>query len=734
MQRLDVDLENCYGIRNLPAQFDFSTKRAYAIYAPNGSMKTSLAQTFKDVADGTPSKDRIFPTRPCKRSIKDETGAELPPESVLVIRPYDEVFGHTEKTSTLLVDAKLRKEYEQLHVEIDKAQDAFLKGLKEQSGSRKDLVAEISATFTKSADQFYIALLRIESELLAQKDAPFAEIAYDTLFDEKVFSVLNTKDFRTVIEEYVRKYNELLAKSVYFKKGTFNYYNAATIAKSLAENGFFNAKHTVNLNAGDKVEITSQKQLEDLIAKEKESITNDKELRKKFAEIEKLLTKNATVRDFQAYLADHEELLPKLANVAALKEELWKSYIKARFALYQDLVAKYRATEKRKKEIEEEASKQRTQWEAVIEIFNDRFFVPFKLVAKNRTAVILGEEPMLTLGFMFDDGTDRAPVEKATLLQALSQGEKKALYILNIIFEVEARRKANQDTLFIVDDIADSFDYKNKYAIIQYLQDIDEDSQFKQVILTHNFDFFRTIQSRFVSYKHCLMAIKNSDGITLQQASGIQNVFVKDWKLHFYEDPKKKIASIPFIRNIIEYTKGEQDAIFVKLTSLLHWKTDTTGITLEDLDAIYNTVFNTAGASPDPKKPVIEVIHAQAAACLQDGDGINFENKIVLSIAIRLSAEHYMVQKINDPAFVGSIAANQTRALLNKYKAQFGGETAAIQTMQRVALMTPENIHVNSFMYEPILDMSDEHLRKLYQDVAALNATAQQEEAEPVLA
>jgi hypothetical protein len=34
--------------------------------------------------------------------------------------------------------------------------------------------------------------------------------------------------------------------------------------------------------------------------------------------------------------------------------------------------------------------------------------------------------------------------------------------------------------------------------------------------------------------------------------------------------------------------------------------------------------------------------------------------------------------------------------------------------------MTPENIHLNSFMYEPILDMSDEHLRKLYEAVLAL--------------
>jgi hypothetical protein len=34
--------------------------------------------------------------------------------------------------------------------------------------------------------------------------------------------------------------------------------------------------------------------------------------------------------------------------------------------------------------------------------------------------------------------------------------------------------------------------------------------------------------------------------------------------------------------------------------------------------------------------------------------------------------------------------------------------------------MTPENIHLNSFMYEPIVDMSDEHLKKLYKNVMAL--------------
>ena len=192
MNKLNVELENCYGIKKLNAEFDFSTEKVYAIYAPNGVMKSSLAQTFKDVADGAVSKDRIFPARTSIRKITDEKGIELP-KSVLVIRPYDEVFGHSEKTSTLLVDTALREEYEQLHLAIDASKGLFLKALKEQSGSKKDLEKEISSTFTKSEDEFFIALVRIKEELLAQKDAPFANVTYDKIFDEKVPAFLGTK-------------------------------------------------------------------------------------------------------------------------------------------------------------------------------------------------------------------------------------------------------------------------------------------------------------------------------------------------------------------------------------------------------------------------------------------------------------------------------------------------------------------------------------------------------------
>jgi len=106
---------------------------------------------------------------------------------------------------------------------------------------------------------------------------------------------------------------------------------------------------------------------------------------------------------------------------------------------------------------------------------------------------------------------------------------------------------------------------------------------------------------------------------------------------------------------------------------------------------------------------------------LTNKDGVNFENKIVLSIAIRIFAEQFMVKKIYDDTFVGSIDSNQTQKLLSKFKELFQSEIDAIKTIQRVVFMTPKNIHLNSFMYEPILDMSDEHLRKLYEDVLVLN-------------
>ena len=722
MKKLNVALENCYGIRSLRQEFDFSECSTYAIYAPNGVMKTSFAKTFRDAAADRESVDRISPDRISKRQIFDQENNAIPQKNILVISPYDEEFGLTKETSTLLVDPGLRKEWEDLHNDLKKMQQVFLKELKKKAGSRVDFEKEISYSITQSEDKFYDALIRVEKEVAEQDSAPFSEIRYDKVFDQKILEFLATEDFKNAIQDYVEKYNVLLDDSTYFNRATFNYYNAETIAKSLAANGFFEARHSVNLKADETREITNKEELEKLIAEEKEKIASDGELRKKYEKIDSQLSKNQDLRNFRDYLSEHKALLPKLANIAELKQDIWKSYFKENIALYSQLIEQFNKTKERAEEIAKEAKKQRTQWQLVIEMFNDRFFVPFRLSAENKIAVMLGDEPLLRLGFKFKNEEDgkETPVDKDTLMQVLSTGERKALYILNIIFEVEVRRKAKQETLFIFDDIADSFDYKNKYAIIQYLMDIDEDPLFQQILLTHNFDFFRTVNSRFVGYPQCLMAAKTTSGLSIKKAKGIKNPFVNDWRKDFFTNSKKRIASIPFLRNLIEYTEGIDNRNYNTLTLLLHWKSDSNTVTQENLDDIYNQIFGENGASTDRQKPVISIIGEAAQACMNGGDGISIENKVVLSIAIRLTAERFMVEEINNEEFVNSIQVNQTQELFKRFKQDFDDRVDAIEIIQRVILMTPENIHLNSFMYEPIVDMSDEHLKKLYQNVLEL--------------
>jgi hypothetical protein len=217
------------------------------------------------------------------------------------------------------------------------------------------------------------------------------------------------------------------------------------------------------------------------------------------------------------------------------------------------------------------------------------------------------------------------------------------------------------------------------------------------------------------------MATKSKTEIVLDGALGIKNIFVNDWKPHFLTDNKKRIASIPFMRNLIEYTRGTADADYIKLTSLLHWKADSGAITQQTLYTIYQTLFGPfSGALPDPNAFVIDLIAQEAKECLKAGAGVNFENKIVLAIAIRIAAERFIAAKLADPAALAGISENQTQALLKKFQQAHGSEIETIRTLRKVVLMTPENIHLNAFMYEPILDMSDEHLRKLYTDVSAL--------------
>lgn len=74
----------------------------------------------------------------------------------------------------------------------------------------------------------------------------------------------------------------------------------------------------------------------------------------------------------------------------------------------------------------------------------------------------------------------------------LSTGEIKIYNLINFILTVETLLLKNEKVHIVLDDAVDSFDYKNKYGIIDYLLEIKDNPNVQIIIFTHNFDFYRS--------------------------------------------------------------------------------------------------------------------------------------------------------------------------------------------------------------------------------------------------
>ena len=179
--------------------------------------------------------------------------------------------------------------------------------------------------------------------------------------------------------------------------------------------------------------------------------------------------------------------------------------------------------------------------------------------------VILNME-LPSFKYSFSDGRGEKEVTKDNLLSVLSTGERRAYYILNMVFQILVAKKQGKECLVVLDDISESFDYKNKYAIIEYISDISEytdendEKLFKILLLTHNFDFYRTVSSRITKPGNSFIAFVDSDKIKLERGQYTKNIFMhyKNTLVKKYSD-NIMVASIPFVRNLIEYTEGDDN-------------------------------------------------------------------------------------------------------------------------------------------------------------------------------
>ncbi|MEN6340504.1 MAG: hypothetical protein ABFD03_10290 [Clostridiaceae bacterium] len=727
MESIYIHLEHCYGIPSLELTFCFDErKKAHLIYAPNGTMKSSFAHTLNDIcADSqTDSKDRYFPNLPYKRIVKhaSATGADFTKEEILVVEPFKDDY-ESSRMNVLLADRTLKSRYDRVQHEIDEALSRLLTALYDLSGKRPASIPFIK-DFSIKEDELLSTLCAIYDEYKGKSIPEYPDIKYSSLFTDDAVKVLADPKIVRSIDSYFEQYLALITKSDVFEV-YFDHNNAETTLETLSKNGFFKASHKVQLR-GSELGL-GEKEYTEAIKKEKKRII-DEELADEFQKLDDALNAKNGTRNLRAYLASHKTIIPELHELGELKKRIWTYYLFQNEPLFTEAVLCFRRNEEELREIVNIAKTQTTQWQTIVEEFNNRFInMPFTLEIENKEDVIL-KELKPTLVFHFRRGNDSVPAKKEQLLETLSEGEKKALYLLNILFEIRAQESLPKQTLLVFDDIADSFDYKNKYAIIEYLIEIIRSKHFLPIILTHNFDFYRTLASRAGLHESSHFIVSTSTRIVIHDGRFFEDVFCS-WHKDVYTNAAVFISSIAFIRNLVQYQDGKSDPVYMFLTSLLHYYeksadglTATGKILMSDLFIELAPKWNL-----DPDKfsfnPCISafdfIIDTANKLARAFPDPILLENKVMFSIAIRLITEKFMVQKISDSTKTDVTKRNRTRQLydLCSFDTTKPKEKEERRIIDRVLIMTSENIHINSFMYEPLIDMSLDELINLYNEV-----------------
>lgn len=737
MNKVTCNLTNCYGIQNLQYEFDFSNTNAISIYARNGLMKTSFSKTLKKIQEGKEKeiKDEIFDIVGTT-DIKVD-GTPILPENVFVIKSFESSYESNSITS-LLVNDDIKARISS----VLKLKEKFLKLLEKYSGLKisktalgkkvYELEPKIVKDFQFKEDSFLLNI-KLLNEMQAEFVCP--GIKYSNIFDTTVLKKIMSVEFQEKIEDFCLASDEIYAEYEFLEKGNFTLPKLKNLSKTLEGDKFFVKNNQLYLEGGYEIKKPA-------------------ELKKKISEIEEKIKAVPVFQEIEQMLSDSKgivlkELLEnnpdvisylKIDKLDDLKKQMWLSYIECEKDKFKELLKEYQKLENEIGNIDLDT----TPWKNALDIFEERFTVPYKMEISNMKGAIIGESiPRVEFSFERDGKIVKMARTDLENIDVLSQGEKRALYLLNIIFDIEKIKKSGKNVLFIVDDIADSFDYKNKYAIVEYLYEMSTNANFRLLILSHNFDFYRTVSMRLaLSRQDRLSAEEVGNSIVLKPEKYQNQPFIA-WKENM--NLINVVALIPFVRNMIEYGEEKNvgrvediDKDYLLLTHLLHEKDKTNVITFGVLQTIYKTYLGKDNFQSDISKTDLVIDKIFDIADGITGTDAQLEHKIIMAIAIRHKAEKFMLNKIKNytgqltwrvkkkiitgivtdfMTYLNSVG-NQTRELFNAYK-QFGVQDK-IKILEEVNIMTPENIHLNSFMYEPILDMDINELLNLYQKVKVM--------------
>ncbi len=736
MKKVQIKITDAYGIGSFDYEFDFDYtptsghhkpehSQTNIVYARNGTMKTSLAKALDSFSKDAPISDPVHGRVASVEVIAD--GNPIDPKKVFVVKS-EEAYFESENMSLLLADSVSQERYAEIMADLDAAQSELFETAGRTIG--------IHAASTKSMERFEAdfgvddnrlpLLLSMKAEVDAARDE-YKGFDYKILTDSKVTDFLDKSATQIMLKSYVDSYEKILESSEYFQEGAFDYFNAFAVQKSLDTNNFMKrgVENAVILKKkdGSTEEVKSIDDLKARYESDKNRIFETLEKQDEYQKFDSAMDKNESLRSLQKWVRSNKELVPYLQNYKNTRKQIWYRSFHEHKVSYDNFVSVYETHKDELKSLIETSRTLETEWRKVVDDFKASFHPPFDMDIKNKTDVVLKQErPVIVIKYHDDRGGVEREVDADVLYQhVLSKGERRALYILCVMFELHMRKLSGNGSLVIFDDIADSFDYRNKYSIIEYLHAISHDcsNNIHMILLTHNYDFYRAFRMRCSIYLNtspkALAAHRDHGVITL--SGGVYTDEFKRIKNLSATDINAMLTLIPLVRNIVEY-RG--DANFGTLTSILHVKAVSGSVTMTDVCTIIESNVSALDLSMHKDTSGAQQKILDTAENIIGGINDSMEHKVVLSMATRIRAEAYIKARFNADSKTLNEDSYQTGRWTEAFCVEYPHEVEIQKILRSVNIVTPELLHVNAFMYEPIIDMSSQEIAETYNAVKSL--------------
>lgn len=406
MNNLHIDLTNCFGIDRLEHDFDFTNGQAFAVYARNGLMKTSLAKTFQLIQRNRQNDigDKIFHRNGTATVTIDNQ--PMSREQVFVIKSYEN--SYESDISPLLVNRDIQRQLTEvlrLRTELLNALESA-SGIKIQKTSQGKKVYELEP---KIIEDFGFAeksiLLNLDALLNYEPELQCAGINYSEIFDSSVLKKIQDRHFQSGIHNFTTATDRIYESFAYLQKGHFTLPKLKDLKKALVKDSFFVRNNSITLSGQEA--IADSNALEGHIATIETQIQQMPEYRA----IEALLTdaKGILLKDI---IENHPEIIEFLSveNLQTLKKCLWSSYIRNNLQLFEQLRTEYNTLTAEIDAVRLDD----TPWKHALDIFNKRFSVPFSMSISNLKGAIIGES-VPQVKFTFSKGTDAVTIDRNEL-------------------------------------------------------------------------------------------------------------------------------------------------------------------------------------------------------------------------------------------------------------------------------------------------------------------------------